>query len=49
MKSLLAILFCVFAVNAFATGSHRISGHVTKKGTYVAPMVSLFATATTCP
>lgn len=37
MKTLLAIALCAFAVGASAAGSHRVSGHVTKKGTYVAP------------
>jgi hypothetical protein len=37
MKTLLAIVLCAFALSATAAGSHSIRGHVTKKGTYVAP------------
>lgn len=37
MKTLYAILLLTFAIGASATGSHSVRGHVTKKGTYVAP------------
>lgn len=38
MKStILFAVLCALSIGASASGSHAIRGHVTKKGTYVAP------------
>lgn len=37
MKKLFVVMLVMISGFASATGSHSIRGHVTKKGTYVAP------------
>ena len=38
IKLLIIVLFGAFSAGpSFAAGSHSVRGHVTKKGTYVAP------------
>jgi hypothetical protein len=37
MKALIVLIFAGMSLPAIASGSHVRKGHITKKGTYVAP------------